>query len=73
MPTRPPRLTRSPTLSSHSRQRIRDALIGGTGWSGIGIAAAVLAAWALFSLAAGLLAFRQALARERRLGTLGLY
>jgi hypothetical protein len=35
----------------------RDALIGGTGWSGIGIAAAVLAAWALFSLAAGLLPF----------------
>ena len=54
-------------------QRIRDALIGGTAWSGIGIAAAVLIGWAACSLAVGLLAFRRALGRERRLGTLGLY
>ena len=54
-------------------QRIRDALIGGTGWSGIGVAAAVLIGWAVCSLAVGLLAFRRALKRERRLGTLGLY
>ena len=54
-------------------QRIRDALIGGTGWSGIGVAAVILVAWAVCSLAVGLLAFRRALRRERRLGTLGLY
>ncbi len=54
-------------------QKIRDALVGGTGWSGIGGAAIVLLVWAVCSLAVGLLAFRRALARERRLGTLGLY
>jgi len=54
-------------------QRIRDALIGGTGWSGVGVASAVMLAWAAVSLTIGLLCFRQALARERRLGTLGLY
>jgi ABC-2 type transport system permease protein len=54
-------------------EKIRDALIGGTGWSGIGTAAAMLLAWAFCSLVIGLLAFRRALARERRLGTLGLY
>lgn len=54
-------------------QKIRDALLGGTGWSGIGGAAAILLVWAVCSLAVGLVAFRRALARERRLGTLGLY
>jgi ABC-2 type transport system permease protein len=54
-------------------QRIRDALIGGTGWSNIGVAAAILIGWAACSLAIGLLAFRHAVRRERRLGTLGLY
>ena len=54
-------------------ERIRDALIGGTGWTGIGAATALLLAWAVGSLAVGLTAFRAALSRERRLGTLGLY
>lgn len=54
-------------------QKMRDALIGGTGWSGIGVAALILLLWAVGTLAIGLLAFRRALARERRLGTLGLY
>ena len=45
-------------------------------WHGmerIGAAAAVLIAWAVCSLAIGLVAFRRAVKRERRLGTLGLY
>jgi ABC-2 type transport system permease protein len=51
----------------------REALIGGVGWNAIGsdlIALAVFSAAALF---AGVIAFRAALAREHRRGTLGLY
>jgi ABC-2 type transport system permease protein len=51
----------------------REALIGGAGWSAIGpdfIVLVVLSGAALF---AGVAAFRVALAREHRRGTLGLY
>ena len=51
----------------------RDALLGGSDWSGIPEKIAVLAPAALLSLVAGILAFRLALARERRRGTLALY
>jgi ABC-2 type transport system permease protein len=54
-------------------ERMRDSLLGGSGWGGIGPAAAALVLWALVSLALGLLAFRVALRRERGRGTLGLY
>lgn len=52
---------------------IREALLGGAGWSEIGPAALVLTPLALGTLFAGLLAFELALARERRRGTIGLY
>jgi ABC-2 type transport system permease protein len=52
---------------------MRNALIGGTGWSGIGRSLAILAPLSLLSLALGLAAFRVAQWRERRRGTLGLY
>jgi ABC-2 type transport system permease protein len=54
-------------------ERIRDALLGGSGWTGIGFASAELLAWAIVTLGLGLFAFRLALRREQRLGTLGLY
>jgi ABC-2 type transport system permease protein len=54
-------------------ERIRDSLLGGAGWSGFGLAALELFAWAALSLAVGLSAFRLALRREQRQGTLGLY
>jgi len=52
---------------------IREALLGGRGWSGVGPALLVLAPLSALSLAIGVTAFRLALRRERRLGTLGLY
>jgi ABC-2 type transport system permease protein len=52
---------------------IRTALIGSSSWAGFGGNIALLAPLAVSSLAIGLAAFRIALARERRLGTLGLY
>jgi ABC-2 type transport system permease protein len=52
---------------------IRSALLGGTGWAGVGTDLALLAPLAVISLALGFLAFELALKRERRLGTLGLY
>lgn len=52
---------------------IRTALIGSSSWAGFGDNIAFLAPLAIASLAFGLAAFRIALARERRLGTLGLY
>jgi ABC-2 type transport system permease protein len=52
---------------------IREALIGGTGWSDIGTSALVLVPLSAVSVFAGVLAFRAALAREYRNGTLGLY
>ncbi|HSE81418.1 MAG TPA: ABC transporter permease [Gaiellaceae bacterium] len=52
---------------------MREPLLGGTGWDGVGKAVAVLLPLALVSLVLGALAFRSALRRERRRGTLGLY
>jgi ABC-2 type transport system permease protein len=52
---------------------IRGALIGGAGWDGIGTSAVILLPLSALSVFAGVLAFRAALAREHRNGTLGLY
>lgn len=52
---------------------IREALIGGTAWTHVWPAVGALIPTAVISLAAGVLAFRLARARERRRGTLGLY
>jgi ABC-2 type transport system permease protein len=52
---------------------MREALLGGAGWSESARAIAVLAPLAALSLVGGIFAFRRALARERRLGSLGLY
>jgi ABC-2 type transport system permease protein len=52
---------------------MREPLLGGTGWEGVGKAVAVLLPLAAVSLAVGAVAFRSALRRERRRGTLGLY
>jgi ABC-2 type transport system permease protein len=52
---------------------MREPLLGGTGWEGVGTAVAILAPLAVASLAGGALAFRAALRRERTRGTLGLY
>ena len=52
---------------------MRDAMLGGTGWSSVGHAVVFLAPASILSLAGGILAFRAASARERRKGTLGLY
>jgi ABC-2 type transport system permease protein len=52
---------------------MRDALLGGGGWSQAGPDALLLAPMSLATLALGLLAFRVALHRERRRGTIGLY
>ena len=52
---------------------MRDAVLGGEGWTVVPHAVAVLAPSGVIALVLGSLAFRFALARERRLGTLGLY
>jgi ABC-2 type transport system permease protein len=52
---------------------VRQALIGGMGWSPVASDLARLAPLSIMALAAGVFAFRLALKRERRLGTLGLY
>jgi ABC-2 type transport system permease protein len=52
---------------------MRESLLAGAGWSDVLPSVAVLAALSLASLALGQAAFRAALRRERRLGTLGLY
>lgn len=52
---------------------MRDVMLGGAGWGAAVHDALVLAPASAASLALGLLAFRLAIARERRLGTLGLY
>jgi ABC-2 type transport system permease protein len=52
---------------------MRGALLGGTGWAGIPGDLIRLVPMAGASLALGAWAFRMALARERRKGTLGLY
>ncbi len=52
---------------------IRESLLGGADWTQAGPAVLTLTPLAGAALAAGVLAFRLALRRERRLGTLGLY
>jgi ABC-2 type transport system permease protein len=52
---------------------MRDAVLGGEGWAVVPHAVAVLAPSSVITLVLGSLAFRLALGRERRLGTLGLY
>jgi ABC-2 type transport system permease protein len=52
---------------------MRAALLGGAGWSEIAPVVAKLVPLSALSLLVGLLAFRLALKREQRLGTLGLY
>jgi ABC-2 type transport system permease protein len=52
---------------------MRDSLIGGTGWSDVWPRLAVLAPISAIALLIGVYAFRRALRREQRLGTLGLY
>lgn len=52
---------------------MREPLLGGSGWDGVGGTVAVLVPLACVSLAAGTAAFRAALRRERARGTLGLY
>ena len=51
----------------------REALIGGAGWSAIGPDLIILFVLSGAALFAGIMAFRAALAREHRRGTLGLY
>ncbi len=52
---------------------VRESLIGGGRWGAIAPDLLVLLASSVIALIAGVIAFRLALARERRLGTLGLY
>ena len=54
-------------------ETLREALIGGRGWTSLPAETALLAPMSLAAVAVGALAFRAALARERRNGTLGLY
>jgi ABC-type polysaccharide/polyol phosphate export permease len=51
----------------------REALLGSAGWAETLPEVAILVPWAAVSLAVGVFAFRKALERERRRGTLGLY
>jgi ABC-2 type transport system permease protein len=51
----------------------RSSLIGGTGWDGIPMDLVILVPASAVALLAGISAFRAALAREHRRGTLGLY
>ncbi len=51
----------------------RDALIGGSGWHGLAGVLVVLVPLSVAALGAGVVAFRAALTREHRNGTLGLY
>jgi ABC-2 type transport system permease protein len=51
----------------------RDALIGGSGWHGLGGVLVALVPLSVAALGAGVVAFRAALTREHRNGTLGLY
>jgi ABC-type polysaccharide/polyol phosphate export permease len=52
---------------------IRNALLGGAGWGPTLKAVAILLPVAVVTLGAGVWAFRAALRREQRRGTLGLY
>jgi ABC-2 type transport system permease protein len=51
----------------------REALIGGAGWDAVGTNALLLGAVSGLAMLGGVQAFRAALAREHRRGTLGLY
>lgn len=51
----------------------RDALLGGTGWSGVGDHLVLLFPISTLSIIGGSVLFHLALSRERRRGTLGLY
>lgn len=52
---------------------MRETLLGDGGWAEVGDALLVLAPASLLTLVLGIVAFRAALLRERRRGTLGLY
>jgi ABC-2 type transport system permease protein len=52
---------------------MREALLGGAGWTDVAPSLLVLAPMSAFSLIVGMAIFRLAVRRERRLGTLGLY
>jgi ABC-2 type transport system permease protein len=52
---------------------LRDALLGGTGWGSIGGDILILTPLSIVSILIGTIAFKLALTRERRLGTLGAY
>ena len=52
---------------------MRDALLGGTGWSNVPGDLAILVPLGVAALVAGNLAFRIGVKRERKRGTLGLY
>jgi hypothetical protein len=52
---------------------VRHALLSGDGWASLQPEVLLLVPMAAASLAAGIVAFRLGLARERRNGTLGLY
>jgi ABC-2 type transport system permease protein len=52
---------------------MREVLLGDGGWEDVDTALLILAPASLVTLALGILAFRAALLRERRRGTLGLY
>jgi ABC-2 type transport system permease protein len=54
-------------------EAMRDALLGGTGWAGVGEDVILLAPMSALSLLLGSVLFRLALRREQRRGTLGLY
>jgi ABC-2 type transport system permease protein len=54
-------------------QGLREALLGGAGWSAVGRDLLVLAPMSAVTLALGVWGFRLALRRERRRGSLGLY
>lgn len=54
-------------------ESMREALIGGAGWANVAPSLLVVAPMSIVALAAGMYAFRRALRREQRLGTLGLY
>ena len=52
---------------------LREPLIGCTWWASVGTSVVELVPLAMVALAIGVYAFRLALKRERRNGTLGLY
>lgn len=54
-------------------QGLREALLGGVAWGGVGDDVLLLLPMSALSLLFGTVLFRLALRRERRLGTLGLY